>query len=142
MCTPGTTLRNILLKLKKDIDNTPYNLVLTDISFYKACKKNIGIINIYEPTNLTPLLLKIIVDESEKIKSQDDLFTKIKYIHENISTEENKEYIQCCTNEIKKKLEHYLKDTKIKIKKAQKSQTFWLNFWVVCVGNVFRTIFL
>ena len=56
---------NILLKLKKEIDNTQYNLVLTDISFYKACKKNIGILNIYEPTNLTPQLLKIIIDETE-----------------------------------------------------------------------------
>jgi hypothetical protein len=44
---------NILLKLKKEIDKTQYNLVLTDISFYKACTKNIGKINIYEPTNLT-----------------------------------------------------------------------------------------
>ena len=44
---------NILLKLRKDIDTTPYNLVLTDASFYRARKKNIGKINIYEPTNLT-----------------------------------------------------------------------------------------
>ena len=43
--------RNIFLKLKKDIDSTPYNLVLTDASFYRACKRNIGKINIYEPTN-------------------------------------------------------------------------------------------
>ena len=37
---------DILLKLKKDIDKTQYNLVLTNISFYKACEKNIGKINI------------------------------------------------------------------------------------------------
>lgn len=30
---------NILLKLKKDIDNTLYNLILTNVSFYKVCKK-------------------------------------------------------------------------------------------------------
>jgi hypothetical protein len=122
---------NILLKLKKDIDNTPYNLILTDISFYKACKKNIGIINIYEPTNLTPMLLKIIIDESEKIKSQNDLFTKIKYIQESISTKENIEHIQNITNEIKKKLEHYLKDTKIKIKK----QT-WIYLFVKIIAQI------
>jgi len=73
---------NILLKLKKEIDKTQYNLVLTDISFYKACTKNIGKINIYEPTNLTFLLLKTIIDEAEKIKSQDDLFVKINWIQE------------------------------------------------------------
>ena len=52
---------NILLKMKKDIDETPYNLVLNDISFYIACRKNIGKNNIYEPTNLTNQLLKIII---------------------------------------------------------------------------------
>ena len=44
---------NILLELRKAIE-TEYNLVLTDTSFYKACEKNIGKINIYEPTTLTP----------------------------------------------------------------------------------------
>mgnify|MGYP000719309998 CR=1 FL=1 len=47
---------NILLELKKAIE-TEYNLVLTDTSFYRACEKNIGKINIYEPTTLTPNLL-------------------------------------------------------------------------------------
>ena len=61
------------------------------------------------------MLLKIIIEESEKIKSQNDLFTKIIYIQESISTKENIEHIQNITNEIKKKLEHYLKDIKIKI---------------------------
>ena len=47
---------NILLELKKSIE-TEYNLILTDTSFYSACEKNIGKINIYEPTTLTPILL-------------------------------------------------------------------------------------
>lgn len=128
---------NILLKLKKEIDNIQYNLVLTDISFYKACTKNIGKINIYEPTNLTPQLLKIIVDEAEKIKSQDDYYDKIKWLEENIkSTEPNEENkfkstIQYYTKEIKKKLDHYIKDTKIKIKK----QT-WIYLFVKIVAQI------
>jgi hypothetical protein len=133
---------NILLKLKKDIDYTSYKLVLTDISFYKACTKNIGKINIYEPTNLTHQLLKIIVDEAEKIKSQDDYFDKIKWIQENVLiTEPNKineeyinkfkSYIQNYTNDIKKKLEHYLKDRKTKIKK----QT-WIYLFVKIIAQM------
>ena len=141
---------NILLKLKKDIDDTLYKLVLTDISFYKACTKNIGKINIYEPTNLTHQLLKIIVDEAEKIKSQDDYFDKIKLIQENISiikssiepNEENKfkSTIQYYTKEIKKKLDHYIKDTKTKIKKKT-----WIYLFVKIIaqmsGALYRKIF-
>ena len=130
---------NILLKLKKEIDNTQYNLVLTDISFYKACTKNIGKINIYEPTNLTPQLLKIIVDEAAKIKSQDDYYDKIKWLEENISTteqnKENEEYINKFktnileyTKEIKNRIEHYITDTKTKIKKQ-----IWIYLFVKIV---------
>ena len=56
------------------------NLVLSDISFYKLCNKNIGKINIYEPSNLTHQLLKIIVDEAEQINSQNDYYDKLKLI--------------------------------------------------------------
>lgn len=148
---------NILLKLKKDIDDTPYNLVLTDISFYKACNKNIGKLNIYEPTNLTPQLIKMIVDEAEKIKSQDDLFTKIKWIEENISiikpttkptTEQNKEneeyinkfksYIQNYTKEINDKVEHYVKENKTNNKKSSIKKQTWIYLFVkiiVCLSN-------
>ena len=138
---------NILLKLKKDIDYTPYKLVLTDISFYEACNKNIGKINIYEPTNLTPLLLKIIVDEVEKIKSQDDFFTKIKWIEENISAVELnkineeyinkfKSYIQNYTNDIKKKLEHYLKENKINKKKSVIKKQTWIYLFLKIITGL------
>jgi len=141
---------NILLKLKKDIDDKLYNLVLTDVSFYKACTKNIGKINIYEPTNLTFLLLKTIIDEAEKIKSQDDLFTKIIWIHENISTtDENEEYInKFKTNileyskEIKKKIEHYIKenkenkDNKINNKKSVIKKQTWIYLFVKIITGL------
>jgi hypothetical protein len=133
---------NILLKLKKDIDNTLYNLILTDVSFYKACKKNIGKINIYEPSNLTSQILKIIIDQAETINSQENFFDKIKWIQENISTTElNKEneeyinkfksYIQDYTKEIKDKVEHYNKDNKTKIKK----QT-WIYLFVKIIAKL------
>jgi hypothetical protein len=138
---------NILLKLKKDIDDTPYKLVLTDISFYKACTKNIGKINIYEPTNLTPQLLKIIVDEAEKIKSQDDYFDKIKWIQENISTveqnKENKEYINKFksyilenSKEIKNKVEHSLKENKINNKKSVIKKQTWIYLFVKIITGL------
>ena len=146
---------NILLKLKRDIDNTLYNLVITDISFYKACTKNIGKINIYEPTNLTFLLLKTIIDEAEKIKSQDDLFAKVKWIQENISTtEENEEYInKFKTNileyskEIKNKIDHYIKENKTNNKKSVIKKQTWIYLFVkiitglsnhyLCLGDEF-----
>lgn len=67
---------NILLELKKAFEKE-YNLILTDTSFYSACEKNIGKINIYEPTTLTPKLLKIIMDEGIKMESWDELLEKI-----------------------------------------------------------------
>ena len=67
---------NILLELKKSVE-TEYNLVLTDTSFYSAFEKNIGKINIFEPTTLTPKLLKIIMDECAKIESWDELLENL-----------------------------------------------------------------
>ena len=102
---------NILLKLKKDIDTTPYNLVLTDASFYRACKKNIGKINIYEPTNLTAQLLKIIIDETTKIKSMDNFIERVRWIQQNLTTteigQENVDYV----NKLKKNIDSYLNET-------------------------------
>ena len=104
---------NILLKLKKNIDYTAYNLVLTDISFYKACEKNIGKINIYEPTNLTPILLKIIMDETSIIKSWDKLQEKLEWIHDNLSTSDQSETIK---SSLKQKIDYYAKKSKSKLK--------------------------
>lgn len=36
--------------------------------------------NIYEPSNLTPQILKIIIDQAETINSQENFFDKIKWI--------------------------------------------------------------
>jgi hypothetical protein len=142
---------NILLKLKKDIDDTLYKLVLTDISFYKACTKNIGKINIYEPTNLTHQLLKIIVDEAEKIKSQDDFFDKIKWIQENISiikssiepNEDKEEHInKFKTNileynkQIKNKIEHFIKENKINNKKSVIKKQTWIYLFVKIITGL------
>ena len=66
---------NILLELKKAIEKE-YYLVLTDSSFYSACEKSIGKINIYEPTTLTPKLLKIIIGES----LEPSIFVSIEFI--------------------------------------------------------------
>ena len=112
---------DILLKLKKDIDKTQYNLVLTNISFYKACEKNIGKINIYEPTNLTPLLLKIIVDESLKIKSWDKFSAKIKQIKENILSNE---IIDFYMKNIMERLEYFMEKSKSKIKSTTLAYLF------------------
>lgn len=120
---------NILLKLRKDVDETPYHLVLADVSFYVACQKNIGKINIYEPTNLTKQLLKIMIDETTNINSYDNFCEKVKWILENISTTEiNKENVEhinkfksniiSLSNDIKKKLENYCKNNKTKIKNS------------------------
>jgi hypothetical protein len=79
---------NILLRLKKDIDNRPYNLVITDISFYKACKNNMEKIHMYQPTNLTKQLLKIIIDETMDITTIDNLYEKINWIQENLTSHE------------------------------------------------------
>lgn len=112
---------NIFLKLKKDIDSTPYNLVLTDASFYKACKRNIAKINIYEPTNLTKQLLKIIVDEATKMKTIANLIDKIRWIKENMSpsesTDELKSDFESYTNIMVDKVNSYVRNIK---KKNQK----------------------
>lgn len=101
---------NILLELKKAIE-TEYNLVLTDTSFYKACEKSIGKINIYEPTTLTPKLLKIIIDEGTKIQSLDELLEKIGWIQENMSAsklgERYKSYIDFYMEEIKVRIDYF-----------------------------------
>jgi len=113
---------NILLKLKKDIDSTPYNLVLTDASFYKACKRNIAKINIYEPTNLTKQLLKIIVDETTKMKSVANLIDKIRWIKENMSPSEStdklKSDLESYTNIMVDKVDSYVRNIKKKIKNS------------------------
>ncbi len=100
---------NILLKLKV-IDTTPYNLVLTDASFYKACKKNIGKINIYEPTNLTEQLLKIIIDETNEMKSMDNFIERVEWISKNLTTteigQENVDYV----NQLKYDIDSYLNE--------------------------------
>lgn len=113
---------NILLKLKKDIDSTPYNLVLTDASFYRACKRNIGKINIYEPTNLTKQLLKIIVDEATKMKTIANFIDKLRWIKENISPSEStdkiKSDLESYTNIIVDKVDSYVRNVKTKIKNS------------------------
>jgi len=110
---------NILLELKKAIE-IEYNLDLTDASFYSACKKNIGKINIYEPTTLTPKLLKIIMDECAKIQSWDELLEKINLIQENISATElgkrYKGYINFIMEEIEVRIEYFKKNSEYDIK--------------------------
>jgi len=133
---------NILLKLKKDIDETYYHLVLTDVSFYIACKKSIGKINIYEPTSLTKQLLEIIINETIEIESYDNLCDKVKWIQENISTtqfdKENGEYtnkiksnIIRYINDIKKKVDYYSKNNKTKIKNST-----WVYLFVKIVAEL------
>lgn len=118
---------NILLRLKKDINETSYHLEIIDVSFYKACEKNIGKIHIYQPTNLTKQLLEIIIDETIKMKTVDNLYHKIDWIQANITSVElnnvNLEFIKkiksninTYTNDIKRKVEFYIKNNKPKIK--------------------------
>lgn len=118
---------NILLELKKSIE-TEYNLVLTDTSFYSACEKNIGKINIYEPTTLTLKILKIIIDESIKIESWDELFEKINWIQENISPSElgerYKSYIDFYMEEIEVRIDYFVKNSESKIKNTTLAYLF------------------
>ena len=106
---------NILLELKKAIENE-YNLDLTDTSFYRACEKNIGKINIYEPTSLTPKLLKIIMDEGIKMESWDKLLEKINWIQENMSAtelgERYKSYIDFYMEEIEVRIGYFKSEIK------------------------------
>jgi hypothetical protein len=101
---------NILLELKKSFE-PEYNLVLTDTSFYSACEKNIGKINIYEPTTLTPKLMKVIMNEGAKIKSWDEFLEKINWIQENMSAtelgERYKSYIDFYMEEIEVRVEYF-----------------------------------
>lgn len=110
---------NILLELKKAIERE-YNLDLTDTSFYSACEKNIGKINIYEPTTLTPKLLKIIMDNGLKIESWDELLEKINWIQENMSDSElgerYKSYIDFYMEEIEVRIDYFVKNSESKIK--------------------------
>lgn len=108
---------NILLKLKNDVDNTPYNLVLSDSSFYKACNKNIGKINIYEPSNLTPQLVKMLMNETSEIKSMQNYLTSIKWLQYNVP-EELKSNMMEQSNEIKNKIDYYVKNNNIKLKSS------------------------
>ena len=108
---------NILLKLKNDVDNTPYNLVLSDSSFYKACNKNIGKINIYEPSNLTPQLVKMLMNETSEIKSMQNYLTSIKWLQDNVP-EELKSNMMEQSNEIKNKIDYYVKNNNIKLKSS------------------------
>lgn len=108
---------NILLKLKNDVDNTPYNLVLSDSSFYKACNKNIGKINIYEPSNLTSQLIKILMNKTSKIKSMKNYLTSIKWLQDN-APEELKSIMMEQSNEIKNKIDYYVKNNKTKLKSS------------------------
>jgi hypothetical protein len=118
---------NILLELKKEIE-IEYNLVLTDTSFYKACEKNIGKINIYEPTTLTPKILKIIIDECVKIESWDELFEKINWIQENMSMSElgerYKSYIDFYMEEIEVRIDYFVKNSESKIKNTTLAYLF------------------
>jgi hypothetical protein len=110
---------NILLELKKAVEKE-YNLILTDTSFYSACEKNIGKINIYEPTTLTPKLLKIIMDEGAKIESWNELLEKINWIQENMSATELGErynsYIDFYMEEIEVRIDYFMKNNESKIK--------------------------
>lgn len=106
---------NILLEFKKAIE-TEYNLDFTDNSFYSVCEKNIGKINIYEPTTLTPILLKIIIEEGIKIESWDELLEKIKWIQENMSAtelgERYKAYIDFYMEEIEVRIDIFKSEIK------------------------------
>jgi hypothetical protein len=118
---------NILLELKKSIE-TEYNLVLTDTSFYSACEKSIGKINIYEPTTLTPKLLKIIMKEGTKIESCDELLEKINLIQENISAteldERYKSYIDFYMEEIEVRIDYFVKNNESKIESTTLAYLF------------------
>jgi hypothetical protein len=106
---------NILLELKKAIEKE-YYLVLTDSSFYSACEKSIGKINIYEPTTLTPKLLKIIIGEGAKIESWDEFLEKINWIQENMSAtelgERYKAYIDFYMEDIEVRIEFFKSEIK------------------------------
>lgn len=125
---------NILLELKKATE-TEYNLVLTDVSFYSACQKSIGKLNIYEPTTLTPKILKIIMDEYAKIESWDEFLEKINWIQENISatelTKANKEligryksYIDFYMEEIEERFDYFQKNVESKLKRTTLAYLF------------------
>jgi len=121
---------NILLRLRRDIDETPYNLILTDLSFYIACRKNIGKINIYEPTNLTQKILNIIMNETTHLTSFDHFLDKINWIQDNLTTTERNTVnekniynniqltIVGYTLLVKKNIDYYCKNNKTKIKKS------------------------
>jgi len=108
---------NILLKLKNDIDNTPYNLDLSDSSFYKACNKNIGKINIYEPSNLTNVLINMLMNKTSKIKSLKDYLMSIKWLQDNVPKELKNNMIEK-SNEIQDKIDYYVTNIKIKLKSS------------------------
>ena len=113
--------------VKKAIE-TEYNLVLTDTSFYSACEKNIGKINIYEPTTLTPILLKIIIEEGTKIESWDELLEKINWIQENMSATELGErynsYINFYMEEIEVRIDYFMKNNESKIESTTLAYLF------------------
>ena len=118
---------NILLELKKSTE-TEYNLVLTDVSFYSACQKSIGKINIYEPTILTPKIFKIIMDECAKIESWDEFMEKINWIQENISAtelgERYKSYIDFYMEEIEERFDYFQKNGESKLKSTTLAYLF------------------
>jgi len=118
---------NILLELKKAFEKE-YNLILTDTSFYSACEKNIGKINIYEPTTLTPKLLRIIIDECSKIESWNELLEKINWIQENMSATELGErynsYIDFYMEEIEVRIDYFMKNNESKIKSTTLAYLF------------------
>jgi len=118
---------NILLELKKSIERE-YNLDLTDTSFYSTCEKNIGKINIYEPTTLTPKLLKIIMDNGLKIESWDEFLEKIGWIQENMSatdlSERYKSYIDFYMEEIEVRIDYFMKNNESKIESTTLAYLF------------------
>ena len=118
---------NILLELKKAFEKE-YNLILTDTSFYSACEKNIGKIKIYEPTTLTPKLLRNIIDECSKIESWNELLEKINWIQENISATELGErynsYIDFYMEEIEVRIDYFMKNNESKIKSTTLAYLF------------------
>lgn len=127
---------NILLKLKNDVDNTLYNLDLSDSSFYKACNKNIGKNNIYEPSILTPQLVKILMNKTSKIKSMKNYLTSIKWLQDN-APEELKSIMMEQSNEIKNKINYYVKNIKTKLKS---STLRYLYIKIICIlsGHYYR----
>lgn len=115
----------IILKPKKIIDNTKYNLEITSLDFYEACKKNASKINIYEPTNLTNQIVEILYENVKKIKTYEELFMNLEKLKLALNLEidnkfkkpdgtNKKEQIEFCIYNLKNKINNYLKENNLK----------------------------